>query len=452
MPAPAGFSDLINRKYDIMQQEASDRGALEQAQAQQIGALTPSEIALRGAQTYATTQQGKSVMPLADASIAHTYQGEIPLAQAQTGYYGAQSNLSGAEAGYYGAQSRHLDWDNEPVHPFVQHQLYTGLSNKGYGLGGSTLQNPGGDPNGINIQGTSMTTMSPVDDNNASVTDSPEVLNAKRQRAAQGYHFAAGTPSVPPQGAHMKQPQAAPPSPMPPPGVHPLAHVVAHAMQALHAAGGATTVVVQPPAPAPGQTVTNGSWNPADLSGNTPNPNGQNQSLRRGLGMVKAAGGATNVQPQPTSPTPAGPGPGQTITNGTWGSPTPNQDLRKQLGMGVKAAGGATTINAKGGTAKVPGKGPPNVDSVPATLAPQEAVLNAGAAQHMGRGAIAMLNSLGAQKMAAQGMPPATPPSPNGTMGPARTPGRGMPPPKKAAPKPGAKGLPQKVAAKAGAK
>jgi hypothetical protein len=409
MPAPAGFSDLINRKYDIMQQEASDRGALEQAQAQQLGALTPSEIALRGAQTYATTQQGRSVMPLADASIAHTLQGEIPLAQAQTGYYGAQSNLSGAEAGYYGAQSRHLDWDNEPVHPFVQHQLYTGLSNKGYGLGGSTLQNPGGDPNGINIQGTdvsrgtSMTTMSPVDDNNASVTDSPEVLNAKRQRAAQGYHFAAGTPSVPPQGAHMKQPQAAPPSPMPPPGVHPLAHVVAHAMQALHAAGGATTVVVQPPAPAPGQTVTNGSWNPADLSGNTPNPNGQNQSLRRGLGMVKAAGGAT-------------------------------------------------TINAKGGTAKVPGKGPPNVDSVPATLAPQEAVLNAGAAQHMGRGAIAMLNSLGAQKMAAQGMPPATPPSPNGTMGPARTPGRGMPPPKKAAPKPGAKGPPQKVAAKAGAK
>ena len=176
------------------------------------------------------------------------------------------------------------------------------------------------------------------------------------------------------------------------------------------AAGGATTVSPQPTVPAPGQTTTNGSWNPADLGGNTPNPNGQNQSLRRGLGM------------------------------------------------GVKAAGGATHINAKGGTAKVPGKGPNNVDSVPATLAPQEAVLNAGAAAHLGRGTIAALNALGAAKMAANGHPPETPPTAHGV------PGRGMPakpqakgpargaPPAKAHGKPGDKAPQKKVAAGGGKK
>jgi hypothetical protein len=51
------------------------------------------------------------------------------------------------------------------------------------------------------------------------------------------------------------------------------------------------------------------------------------------------------------------------------------------------------------GTARVPGKGSGKVDTVPAKLAPGEAVLNKAAADKMGRGAIARLNKAGARKM-----------------------------------------------------
>ena len=51
------------------------------------------------------------------------------------------------------------------------------------------------------------------------------------------------------------------------------------------------------------------------------------------------------------------------------------------------------------GTARVPGKGSPKVDSVPAKLAPGEAVLNKPAADGLGRGLIAALNKIGSQKL-----------------------------------------------------
>ena len=53
----------------------------------------------------------------------------------------------------------------------------------------------------------------------------------------------------------------------------------------------------------------------------------------------------------------------------------------------------------KKGTARVPGKGDGTKDTVPAKLAPGEAVLNKAAAEHVGRGLIAHLNSMGAEKM-----------------------------------------------------
>jgi len=53
---------------------------------------------------------------------------------------------------------------------------------------------------------------------------------------------------------------------------------------------------------------------------------------------------------------------------------------------------------AKGAT-RVPGKGSGKVDTVPAVLAPGEAVLNKAAADKMGRGMIARLNKAGARKM-----------------------------------------------------
>lgn len=61
-----------------------------------------------------------------------------------------------------------------------------------------------------------------------------------------------------------------------------------------------------------------------------------------------------------------------------------------------------TTVPIQGfakGTARVPGKGDGTKDTVNAKLAPGEAVLNKPAAEGMGRGLIAALNKLGAQKM-----------------------------------------------------
>ena len=56
-----------------------------------------------------------------------------------------------------------------------------------------------------------------------------------------------------------------------------------------------------------------------------------------------------------------------------------------------------------GGTSKVPGHGDGTVDKVPAMLAPGEAVLNKGAAEHVGRGLISHLNAIGAAKMGMTG-------------------------------------------------
>lgn len=56
-------------------------------------------------------------------------------------------------------------------------------------------------------------------------------------------------------------------------------------------------------------------------------------------------------------------------------------------------------VKAQAGMTRVPGQGPSNVDSVPAMLAPEEAVLNAPAADMVGRGLIEALNQIGAMKM-----------------------------------------------------
>lgn len=103
MAGPPGFADLINRKYSILQQEATDRGALQQAQAEQISASTPFENALRAAQTRQTSETAKTIAPLAQAAQAATYAG-IGETQARTG-------LTGAQTGLVGAQTRDINAD-----------------------------------------------------------------------------------------------------------------------------------------------------------------------------------------------------------------------------------------------------------------------------------------------------------------------------------------------------
>ncbi len=63
---------------------------------------------------------------------------------------------------------------------------------------------------------------------------------------------------------------------------------------------------------------------------------------------------------------------------------------------------GTSRIDAKNGKTSVPGKMPPkgqNTDVTPANLTPGEAVLNRGAAEHLGRDVIDVLNAIGNIKM-----------------------------------------------------
>lgn len=71
------------------------------------------------------------------------------------------------------------------------------------------------------------------------------------------------------------------------------------------------------------------------------------------------------------------------------------------LGIGTTSSGmGMFKVpGMKKGTARVPGKGNGKTDTVPAMLAPGEAVLNKAAADGMGRGLISALNKMGAKKM-----------------------------------------------------
>jgi hypothetical protein len=69
------------------------------------------------------------------------------------------------------------------------------------------------------------------------------------------------------------------------------------------------------------------------------------------------------------------------------------------------ATGTANVQGYEAGATKVPGKGSGMVDKVPAMLAPGEAVLNAGAAEHFGRDKIAALNAIGHAKMQQQAQP-----------------------------------------------
>jgi hypothetical protein len=378
--APAGFADLMNRKYDILQQTASSEAALRGAQGQGILGALPSENAQRQAQAFATTQQGKSVMPLADASIASTYAG-IPTQTAQAGLLGAQSRLAGTQAD-------DLAFGNAASSPFSRLNYLNQIStNNGFGLGSGEA------PINYGSGARSADRVDPNDPRN------------KIRTTVAGY--AAGTSNVQPQGK--AKGNGVKTAPQPPgaitTGGMTLHDVMAHALGSLHAAGGATTV---PPVPSPGQTITSGSW-----EGPTPP--------------------ATSATPPPVAfPVPGAPAGGRTF------------------GKRVSAAGGATsTEDYAKGTAKVPAKGGKSgVDSIPATLAPREAVLNEGAADHMGRGAIAALNALGAAKMAAQGTPPQTPPTAHGVMAP---PPRGAPKAKPAMAK-GAPPAKTKVAAKAGRK
>lgn len=79
--------------------------------------------------------------------------------------------------------------------------------------------------------------------------------------------------------------------------------------------------------------------------------------------------------------------------------PVPQQENYPARGGQGGNSGGGKPRGYDTGTSQVPGKGSPKVDSVKAKLAPGEAVLNAAAADHLGRSTIDFLNAIGAAKM-----------------------------------------------------
>ena len=443
------FADALNRKYANLESNTQGENRLRDAQATDITAQTGANIGLKNAQANLQNANAATTKPLADASIAAT--------QSQIGLQRQQGQLYGAQSGLYGAQTHQINegFNVASDDAFGNYAAERGARPDAPGTGGYASRSPApagyGGYDGIPSSDTGIT---PVN------------------------HYSTGTSNVPPTGAHMA-------APLPPPGVAPvqpmgqpmvtplLDHmhgIVHHAMSALHAsmsepnvahyAGGGSV-------PGPGQTQGGGSWEgPQPTTGTpmgTPTSSTPNQDLRAKMFPVKAAGGMGNV-----------PSPGQTQGSGSWEgpqpttstpspamgapSPTPNADLRAKMGYGVKAADGLS---------KVPGKGNPGVDKVPAVLAPGEAVLNQGAANHMGRGAIAALNALGAHAMAAQGTPPMQSPPGGGAPQPMGGPppkmakpagppqgktvapmARGMPPAKSKAPPAKGKAPPPKMAAK----
>ena len=86
----AGIDGWLARKYQIQQEQADAGSRLQGAQAANITASTPSEIALRRAQAFQTNQQGLTTGPLSEASIAATRAG-IGETQARAGLFGAQA-------------------------------------------------------------------------------------------------------------------------------------------------------------------------------------------------------------------------------------------------------------------------------------------------------------------------------------------------------------------------
>jgi hypothetical protein len=141
---------------------------------------------------------------------------------------------------------------------------------------------------------------------------------------------------------------------------------------------------------------------PVTSVGFQPTPDERQRQERGALGFSK---GTTSVPAPPKGKgmpgyaqgTPSVPGPGQTVTTGSWEGPTPappatGNQLARAAGLGARVPRPQTY--SKGAT-KVPGKGSSKVDTVPAMLAPKEAVLNEHAADLIGRDNITAANAAG---------------------------------------------------------
>lgn len=144
MAAPPGFNDLIQRKYDIQQQQVDASSNLQNVQAGQLPADSAARRALEGAQAYQTTQQGNTLQPLADASI-RSQAANSQEALSRSGYYGAlgqqaQHSLTPATGFDLTRTANELGYANEASGPLsVQPRAGGGLE----GSQGGAAPQPG---------------------------------------------------------------------------------------------------------------------------------------------------------------------------------------------------------------------------------------------------------------------------------------------------------------------
>jgi hypothetical protein len=143
----------------------------------------------------------------------------------------------------------------------------------------------------------------------------------------------------------------------------------------------------------------------------------------RGTARVAPAKSAAKSSARSAAPV-AGPAAGQSLNQLMAMLQQGNQGTPGGVANAPMPAAGPGLGMAFGGV--VPGAGSGKTDTVPAVLAPGEAVLNQAAADHLGRNTIEVLNALGRHQMGMAGTEPASP----------QKPGRGMPAAKKPVAKP----------------
>ncbi len=350
--APEGFDARFSRKLGIDQQEADARSKLENAQAASVTARSPFENALTAAQTASTNATAGTIAPLADASIQNTQAG-IGEARARSGLYGAQTTglLQGqAPIGVLGSR-------------YFRDVLQRG--------GSTFAPSPAGGASGV------------------SADPSPFQTGG----SAAGFNL---TPRAPSQYSPDLSPLSN--SDITISGAGSGSYDVNGNYIPGHAEG--TSMVMKPKkfamgtssVPAPGQTVTNGSWTgpvtgtpaPAPLP---PTPlTGSDLRARLGLGVKAYAKGTSRVPMR---------GRGAPMMAGS--AQTPMDPAMAPGGL----PGLSGMLQAAMGASKVPGRGSGKVDTVHAMLAPGEAVVNKAGVKHIpgGRPAIAKANAKGVAEM-----------------------------------------------------
>jgi hypothetical protein len=376
MPAPPGFADLMNRKYSVQETQADASAALARANAANITASTPFENALRQAQSSETNQRARTLVPLSEASIRSSDAGAQE-AGARSGYFGAEAGLAGAQtAGQYSRLGQVPD---------IALQGAYRTSQQTWSPGGPTSTSPdyestaGGPISGIPPGGLRSQQRSVLDTPSVTATN-PVIGGAPDPRRPADYNDPTrlGTDQF---QFHNKG--------------------TANVKAPMKFAGGTSDV------PAPGQTVTNGTWTPkpnirsiTGITGvprPTPTP-APPATYAKGTSKVPAHKGGHHAPPPM-----GGAGPGMMSPSGPMGAPqgmpAPGQTMGAMPGPGASPPPGlpglAGMLQAAMGADEVPGQG--NQDSVPSMLTPGEAVVNKGGISHIpgGRQTIAKANAQG---------------------------------------------------------